>query len=138
MAVEYKALTYVNLPFLDGNGRLYPPGSTIPADAFEESARLAEEAIDDANAEITSAEDMIADLMQWGSLSDDPDAELHPAHQPVVPGQPTLYGLAEQAKQLIAQYEAEDKEVPQDLQVFADAIQNVQAADSGSGEATNA
>jgi len=133
MAVEYKALTVVNLPFLDGNGRLYPPGSTIPADAFEESVRLAEEAINDPNAEITSAEDMIADLIKYGSLSEDPDAELHPAHQPVVPGQPTIYGLAEQAKQLIAQYENEGKEVPQDLQVFADAIQNVQAADAGSG-----
>jgi len=133
MAVEYKALTYVNLPFLDGNGRLYTPGQTIPADAFEESARMAAEAINDPDTEITSAEDQIAELMQYGSISDDPDAELHPAHVPVDPGQPTVYGLAQQAQQLISQMESEGKEVPQELQVFADAIQNIQADDAASG-----
>jgi len=131
--MEYKALTYVNLPFLDGNGRLYLPGQSIPEEAFEESAKLAEEAIDDPNTTIVTAEAMIADLSQWGSISDDPDAPLHPAHVPVDPSHPTVYGLAQQASQLIAQMEAEGQEVPQELQVFADAIQSIQAQDAASG-----
>jgi hypothetical protein len=132
MAEEYKALTYVNLPFLDGNGRLYQPGQMIPRSDFDESVELASGAMPEHEG-ITSAEDMISDLMQYGSISDSADAELHPAHIAVDPGQPTVYSLAQQAKQLVAQYESEGKEVPQELSVFADAIQNIQAGDAASG-----
>jgi|SRR6516162_1882628 hypothetical protein len=132
MADEYKALTYVNLPFLDGNGRAYVPGQMIPRSDFEESVELAEEAMPDHEG-LTSASDMIDELLNWGSISEDTDAELHPAHRAVDPGQPTVYGLAQQAKQLVTQLESEGKEVPQELAVFAEAIQNIQAQDAGAG-----
>jgi len=131
-ADEYKALTYVNLPFLDGNGRAYAPGQMIPHDAFEESVALAQEAMPDHDG-LTSAEDMIAEMMEWGSISDDMTAEINEAHLPVVPGQPTVASLAQQARQLVAQYEQEGREVPQELAVFAEAIQTVQADDAGGG-----
>jgi|307.fasta_scaffold42438_2 hypothetical protein len=129
---EYKALTYVNLPFLDGNGRSYAPGQSIPRSDFDESVELAAAAMPE-NENITSAQDMIDHMVEWGSISDDADAPLHPAHIPVDPGQPTVYSLAQQAKQLVAQYEAEGKEVPQELAVFAEAIQNIQTDDAASG-----
>jgi len=132
MADEYKALTYVNLPFLDGNGRAYAPGQMIPRADFDESVELAAEAMPE-NDNITSAEDMIDHMMEWGSISDDADAPLHPAHIPVDPGQPTVYSLAQQAQQLVQQYESEGKEVPEDLKVFAEAIKNIQADDAASG-----
>jgi len=72
-------------------------------------------------------------MMEWGSISDDADAPLHPAHIPVDPGQPTVYSLAQQAQQLVQQYESEGKEVPEDLKVFAEAIKNIQADDAASG-----
>jgi hypothetical protein len=132
MADEYKALTYINLPFLDGNGRMYNPGQTISHSDFEESVAAAEEAMPD-HENLPSAEDMISEMIKYGSLSEDPDAELHPAHQAFDPANPTVYGLAQQAKQLVAQYEAEGKEVPQELAVFAEAIQNIQTTDAASG-----
>lgn len=137
MADEYKALTYVNLPFLDGNGRLYNPGDMIQHDAFEESVSLATEAMPEHDS-IISAEDMIAEMMTYGSISDDPDAPIDPSHTPVDPGAPTVAGLAEQAKQLIAQMEARGEEIPQELQVFADAIQVIRADDVASGGDTGA
>jgi len=132
MAAEYKALTYVNLPFLDGNGRLYPPGALIPHSDFEESVELAQAAFPEHDS-LTSAEDQVAEMIKYGSLSEDVDAELHPAHVPVDPEAPTVYGLAQQAKQLIEQYQAEGREVPQELQVFADAIQSINSGDVATG-----
>jgi len=132
MADEYKALTYVNLPFLDGNGRSYVPGQTIPRSDFDESVELAAEAMPDHDG-LVSADDMIEHMLQYGSISEDADAGLHPAHVAVDPGAPTVYGLAQQAKQLVTQLEAEGKEVPQELAVFAEAIQNIQAEDAAAG-----
>jgi len=132
MADEYKALTYVNLPFLDGNGRSYLPGQMIPHADFEETVELAQAAMPDHD-DLVSADDMIAEMIKYGSLSEDADSELHPAHINFDPGQPTVYGLAQQAKQLVAQLEAEGKDVPQELQVFADAIQSINAEDAASG-----
>jgi hypothetical protein len=133
MAEEYKALTYVNLPFLDGDGRLYTPGSMIPLDAFEESVSLAEESISDPNATLTTAEEMINDLIQWGSLSGDPEAELHPDHRPVVPGVPTVTGLVSQAQYLVAQLKEEGADVPPELQALAESQELISTGDTGSG-----
>jgi len=109
----------------------------IPADAFEESADLAVGAMPEHDNPV-SAEDMIDALMQYGSISDDASADIHPAHIAVDPGAPTVYGLAQQAKQLVGQYEAEGKEVPPELEVFAEAIQNIQSEDAGAGGDKNA
>ena len=137
MADEFKALTYVNLPFLDGNGRSYAPGQMIPADAFEESADQAISAMPEHENPI-SADDMIDELLKFGSISEDPNAEIHPAHIPIDPSQPTVYGLAQQAKQLVSQMEAEGEEVPQELAVFAEAIEAIRAEDAGAGGDKNA
>jgi len=104
----------------------------IPRSDFEESVELAEAAMPDHDG-LTSASDMIDELLNWGSISEDSDAELHPAHRAVDPGQPTVYGLAQQAKQLVNQLESEGKEVPQELSVFAEAIQNISAEDAAKG-----
>ena len=137
MADEFKALTYVNLPFLDGNGRSYAPGQMIPVDAFEESADMAVSAMPEHENPI-SADDMIDELLKFGSISEDPNAEIHPAHIPIDPSQPTVYGLAQQAKQLVSQMEAEGEEVPQELAVFAEAIEAIRAEDAGAGGDKNA
>jgi hypothetical protein len=132
MADEYKALTYINLPFLDENGRLYLPGQMIPHDAFEESVTRATEAINNPETEINSAEGIIAEMIEFGSLSEDPDADLHPDHQPVEPGSPTVAGMIEEAKALVAQLEERGSEVPPELRALADS-QLVAASDNGSG-----
>src|SRR5213596_728410 len=138
MAEQYKALTYVNLPFLDGNGRLYPPGQSIPRDAIEESVRLAVETINDDNAEIQSADDQIAYMIEQGALSEDPDADLHPDHRPVTPGQPTVTGLVEQAQALVTQLQESHEEIPPELQALADSKELRATGDGGSGGDANA
>ena len=85
-----------------------------------------------------SADDMIDELLKFGSISEDPNAEIHPAHIPIDPSQPTVYGLAQQAKQLVSQMEAEGEEVPQELAVFAEAIEVIRAEDAGAGGDKNA
>jgi hypothetical protein len=140
MADEYKALTFINLPFLDGGaGRQYSPGSMISRSDFEESVELGESAIGESEWEgQTSADDMISHLIEFGSLSEDPDAELHPAHRPVVPGAPTMGGLVEQAKSLVAQYEETGEEVPPELQALADSRALLGASDEAAGGEQNA
>jgi hypothetical protein len=112
---EYKALTVINLPFIEER---YEPGSMIPLSAFERSAEAAEEANPDAHN--PTAEENIEHLTEWGSLSDDPEAELHPAHRPVNPNQVTLAQMADQAQSLIAELEGRGEEVPAKLRALAE------------------
>jgi hypothetical protein len=132
---ELKALTYVNVPFLDGGaGRSYKPGDMIPDTDFAESVELGTSAIgeDDWDGK-ESAESMIAKLIDGGALSEDPDAELHPAHRPVEPGTPTVAGLVEQAKFLVAEMEEAGEPVPDELRLMAESRELVGTDDEAAG-----
>lgn len=129
---EYKALTNINLPFLNnGLGKMYAAGATIPSEEFEESVELATAALGP-EADITSADDMIIAMMEAGSLSDDPDAELHPAHRPVAPGGPTVSSVVAESQALVADLESRGEEVPQEIRALAE-IREVSTGDNVSG-----
>jgi hypothetical protein len=86
-----------------------------------------------------NADDVIRELIEWGSLSEDPDAPLHPDHLPVDPAKPTLARLIEQARSLIDEHNARGLEVPSELQALAATdYQHVTSADVGSGGDNNA
>src|SRR5215831_12748315 len=120
MADAYKALTYVNLPFLDGNGRLYAPGQTISLADIEASVEAASAALGPDH-ETISAADQIADLIQYGSLSEDMDAPLNPAHVAPLPGSQSIETLIAEAKALAAEYESRGEPVPPEVAALAEA-----------------
>lgn len=123
MADEYKALTVINLPFIE---KRFLPGSMIPYSDFQESAEMAASVLDDRShvdpdaSPILTADEQISYFMEWGSISDDPDAELHPDHRPVDPGKPSLAAMVEQAKALVEELEANGHDVPAKLRDFAE------------------
>jgi len=136
MADEYKALTVVNLPFTETH---WTPGQMIPRSAFEESADAARSQLDDRSGDdenassIPTADDMIDALIEGGSLSEDEDAELHPDHIPREPGELSVQSVADSAKALIAQLEADGREIPPELQAMAEVdVRTVKTGDKGS------
>jgi hypothetical protein len=62
--MQYKALTYINLPLLDIKKA---PGDTITDEEFEAGGQT---------------ESDIQNLLDGGSISTDTNAQLHPDHQP--------------------------------------------------------
>lgn len=64
--MEYKALTYINLPFINV---VKNPGDTITDKEFEDAQQT---------------EDNINTLIKGGALSKDKSASIHPDHAPVV------------------------------------------------------
>lgn len=129
-ADEYKALTVVNIPFIDER---YEPGKMIPASSFDKSVEAAEAANPDAD--IPSAEEQIQDLMHWGSISDDPDAPLHPDHEPSDPNAVTLAKIQQMAQSMVETLEGSGQSVPSELRVIADLSQGqVQSIDQGRGD----
>jgi len=133
--MEYKALTFINLPFLDGgNGRLYRPGDMIPEEDFGDSVSLGEAAIGETEWDgQATAESMIAGLIDGGSLSEDPNADLHPDHQVTYPGTPTVTGLIEGARALVADMEAAGQEVPDEVRLIAEMQELKSTDDAASG-----
>lgn len=135
MAVEeYKALTHINLPFIEER---YAPGDVIPRsafDAYEEqgNAVLGEGAV--------SADDCIAEFTEWGSISEDPDAEIHPQNTIPDPNRPSLSAMEAQAEALIQELEDRGETVPAKLRAFAEILdKQITAAEQGlgGGEVTN-
>ena len=108
MAEEYKALTLINLPFV---GTTFEPGEMIPRERFEANADS-----DDAS---VSADDEIAALIEAGSLSEDPDAPLHPDHLPVDVGTGSINSVVQEARNIVEQLESEGREIPEELAAFA-------------------
>jgi hypothetical protein len=138
---EYKALTVINLPFSE---RLFRPGEMIPVSAFEESAALAAAAIEDRTGDdegaspISSAEETIQALIEGGSLSEDPSAELHIDHIPRPTGELSLLSISDNAKALVSQMEGMGQPVPIELRTLADMeIQAVTTNDSGAANDGN-
>jgi len=132
---QYKALTVINLPFSE---KLFRPGEMISFEDFEESAALAAAAVEDRRGEdegasaVASAQEMVAALISGGSLSDDPEAALHPDHIPRPPGELSLLSISDNAKALLAQLEASGQPVPVELRSLAEMeIQAVRASDGG-------
>lgn len=138
---EYKALTFINLPFTEFG---YTPGQMIPLSAFEEYVDAANRDIDDrshvdpdATPPVTT-EFVISEFLQYGSISEDPDAELNPAHIQPDPTQPTLASLVAQAAQMVETLTAAGQEIPAGLQALADTdAVDVGSADNGQGVEDN-
>lgn len=137
MAGEYKALTYIELPFIGpgGEGLRFSPGDTISMSEFEKAAKAAEKNFPDLKTH--TAEQQIKELTKWGSLSDDLDAPLHPDHIPVDPNVPTVNSLVAQAQFLINDLEEKGQDVPAKLRALAE-MKVVTTADSGKAGEKNA
>lgn len=135
MPDQYKALTYIHFPFTD---RSFSPGDTIDRSEFEEYEEAASAAVpvhdDDRGGHVPTADEMIEHFIEFGSLSDDMDAPLHPDHIPADPTKPTIATLIEQAKAMLEQLEETGQEVPDGLRALAETdYQHVVAGDAGSG-----
>lgn len=122
MTDEFKALTVVNLPFTD---KRYEPGATISRSAFEAEAEAAAAAhvvpdgIEDASHPL-AADEQIDYFKEWGTISDDMDAPLHPDHIPADPNRPSLAALVSQAQTLVEELEAAGADVPAKLRALAE------------------
>ena len=135
--MEYKALTFINLPFIE---RRFAPGQMIDRSEFEEYAKAAADAhiwppdMDEDHSGAPDADEVINHMIEWGSISEDPDTPLHPDHIPPTPGVPTIQQMVEQAKALVADLEERGAEVPAELRTLAETdYQHVTAAEEGQG-----
>lgn len=135
-ASELKALTFIHLPFVDES---YAPGNMIPRSSFDEYVSLANASVthnpeDEGATPLLDADEVIAEMIKYGSLSDDPSAPVHPDHIPVDPNRPTIALLIEQAKQTMADLTEKGQEVPAELQKLAELDhQHVTSGDNGNG-----
>jgi len=138
---EFKALTFVHFPFIE---RSFSPGDAIPASVFEEYADAAAAACpsfeDERGGHNPTAQEQIDGFLEFGSISDDPDASLHPDHIPVVPGKTTLAQLIDQAKTMAEELTEQGREVPAELKALAETdYQHILASgDGGRGGDTHA
>lgn len=88
----YKALTVISLPVLNEDGFATgetirkEPGSTITKAEMSKAGQTDED---------------IKNMTKAGSISEDMDAELHPAHRPVPAGTTSLAAMVESARQMI-------------------------------------
>lgn len=122
-ATEFLARTVVNLPFTE---KRYEPGTVIPRSAFEAEADAAAKIVDDRTDKdpgatpIPTADETIAYFMEWGTITDDLDAEVHPDHIIPDPNRPSMAALVAQAQALVEIMENEGAEVPAKLRALAD------------------
>lgn len=132
MVDEYKALTKINLPFIE---KQYKPGEMIPREDFEAFEAAAAAVVDDRSAKdenaspLPTADSEVARLMEFGSLSDDPEAELHPDSIIPDPNRLSIGSLVAQAEILVAALEEEGKDVPAKLRALTE-ISDKQIADT--------
>lgn len=109
----YKALTYVHLPVVE---KTFAPGDVISVEEWEAAGQTDEDA---------------QNLLDNGSLSTDPDAELHKDHLPVDVTAPSLESMVSNAKQLADEL---GDSAPDELKAFANAdYSHVIAGDNGQG-----
>lgn len=122
-ASEFKALTFVNLPFIEER---YAPGDTIPYERFEAMAEQAAAVLDDRRdvdsdaSPVWTADDQIEELTAWGSISDDLNAPVHPDHLPVDPNSVTVSSTVARVKALVEEMEAAGLEIPAKMREFAE------------------
>lgn len=128
---DYKALTVINLPFIEER---YAPGDMIPYSRFEECAAQGARLITLTEGEPPTADEMIQDLIKYGSLSEDAGAPLHPDSVIRAPGAVTLESLVASADELIAELEERGADVPAKLRQLASISERqIQAADTAFG-----
>lgn len=119
------------------------PGAMIPRERFEAMAERAAALItpgpDEDSTPVWSADEQIAELMEWGSISDDPDAEIHPQNVVPDPNKPSLGAMVAQAQALVEELESRGEEVPAKLRAFSEiSDRQVTSVDAGVGSGENA
>jgi hypothetical protein len=126
---DLKALTVINLPYIDER---YEAGATISYDRFVASEEQGKALIGD---QVISADEQIADLIENGSLSEDPDAALHPQNVVPDPSRRTVASVVAQASALVAELEEADADVPAKLRALAEmSATQVSASDAAIGD----
>jgi hypothetical protein len=141
VAGEYKALTVVNLPFIgkDGGGKKFNAGDMIPHSDFEDYCDAAAAVVEDRTGSdegaspLPTPEDVIAYMTEWGSISDDANAELHHDHRPVDPNKPTLARLISMAQTMKDEYAESGVEIPAELEALA-TLDHTQVSTDDAGE----
>lgn len=134
MGADVKALTVVNLPFIEER---FQPEQVIPYERFEAYIEAARGALGP-EAEIPEVDDVIAELTKYGSVSEDMEAELHPDHQPVDPNAMTLARLREEAANLVEKLEAAGADVPAKLRELSEiSDRQVSTVDQGAAGDSN-
>lgn len=113
MADEYKALTHINLPFTE---KRFAPGEVIPRADFDESAEQGQSLLGD---EATTADETIEHFLEFGSISEDLDAPIHPDNVIPEPGKMTVAQMVANAKALVEELENAGADVPAKLRDFA-------------------
>lgn len=122
-ATEYMARTVVNLPFIDER---YEPGDMIPHSAFERYADAAAKQIDDRTdkdegaSPLPTADTMIVEFIEWGSITTNPDDGILPEHMLPDPSRPSMQALVSQAEALVAMMEEAGEDVPAKLRALAE------------------
>lgn len=117
-ASDLKALTHINIPFVDER---YAPGDTIPRSVFEaayedHAPNLLMPNPNDENATpVPTVDDVIAELIEGGSLSEDMDAPIHPDNLIPDPNRLSLTSLQAQAEVMIAELQDIGHPVPKEL-----------------------
>lgn len=112
--MPYKALTHVNLPFVE---KRFNPGDSIKKSELAEAQQTDED---------------IQKLIDNGAISEDMNAELHRDHRPVDANMPTIAGVIEQAKMI---FEAQGDDTPAEIKRLAKLdYQHVVAGDIGKGD----
>lgn len=114
----YKALTVVNLPFIDGGkGKKFLPGETITSEDIDQSVAEGSALFEKMSiGETVTHDSLVAELLDFGSISDDPNAPILKEHEPVDPGAPTIERLVYEAQQLI---DREGDNVPPEIKQLA-------------------
>lgn len=113
VADEYKALTHINLPFTEER---FAPGEVIPRAAFDESAEQGQSLLGDG---ATTADETIEHFLEFGSISEDLDAPIHPQNVIPEPGKMTVAEMVGRAKALVEELENAGADVPAKLRDFA-------------------
>lgn len=104
----------------------------IPRESFERMAEEAAKVVDDRTAKdenatpVWTADDHIEELMKHGSLSDDPDADIHPSAVIPDPNRPNVAQMVAQAQALVEEMESRGENVPAKLREFAKLSQDQQ------------
>lgn len=113
---KYLARTVLHLPFIEKTVR---PGEIITSKDLEDAKQTSED---------------VTLLLEGGAISDDLEAGIDPAHEPVKPGAPSIHSIVSQAQSLVEEMEARGEKVPKELKAAASLdVQHVIGSQTGAG-----
>lgn len=116
---SYKALTYINLPFIEER---FAPGDEVPVDRLVEAQQ---------------SDDNIQALVDAGALGE-LDQDIDPSHIIPDPTIPNIHLVVAQAKALVAELEEAGEEVPGEVRAVAELDYTaIGDKDAGEGGASN-